>query len=948
MSSGQLSDGATTGKAGPGHPGQPWAMSPQEVLNALDSSEDGLSRDEAERRLDKYGPNRLRAIEHRSLWAILWEQLASLIMLLLVAAMGVAFFTGQTVEGIAIVVVIVINTAIGFFTEWRAVRSMEALQEMAEVEARVRRGGEEQRISAEELVPGDVIVLGEGDVVPADVRLIEVNELEVDESTLTGESVPVAKETETVGTEAELADRTSMAYKGTAITRGNGAAAVVATGMETELGEISSMVEEAEGQDTPLEKKLDHLGRNLVWLTLVVAAVVTGAGVVAGRDLYLMIETGIALAVAAIPEGLPIVATVALAYGMWRMLHRNALIRRLSSVETLGATTLICTDKTGTLTENRMTARILALPAGRVEVPEEQDGDFELDGEPADPHEHEALRQLIEVAVLCTDAELDDGDGGGKGDPMEVALLDLGRCAGWTKDDLEDRMPRVRDESFSRETKMMATFHETDGGVFVAVKGAPEAVLGACSRLLGPDGEEDMGDEARQKWKDENEALADEGLRVLAFAQKTVDDEDADPYDDLCFLGLVGLLDPPRTDIREVIDRCQNAGIRVVMVTGDHPATALNVGRAVGIVEDDGAAVVRGADFVDPEEASEEERRRVLSANVFARVSPEQKLDLIDLHQANGEVVAMTGDGVNDAPALRSSDIGVAMGERGTDVAQEAADMVLQDDEFSTIVAAVEQGRVIFENIRKFVVYLLSGNVGEILAVGVAATAGTALPLLPLQILYINILNDVFPALALGLGQGTHKVMEEPPRDPQESVITRGGWYTIGGYGVLIAAAVLGVFFYALWGLGLSQTEAVTISFLTLSIGRLLHVFNMRRPDSRLLSNEITRNPFVWGALGLCVGLLLVAVYVPFLADILGVAGPSVRDWLLVAVGSFIPLVIGQIYLVVQRGRKPKAGRQRRSKHGDASSRLEQDATTDSEHQRRAMSESRLTEKEGE
>jgi Ca2+-transporting ATPase len=908
-------------------------MAPSKVLDALDTSERGLSAGEAKRRLERHGPNRLRDIARRSLWAILWEQLKSLIMLLLVAAMLVAFFTGQTVEGIAIVAVIVINTAIGFFTEWRAVRSMEALQEMAQVQARVRRNSEEQHISAERLVPGDIVVLEEGEVVPADVRLIEVSELEIDESALTGESVPVAKEVDAVDPKTALADRTSMAYKGTAVTRGSGAAVVVRTGMRTELGEISSMVEAAGEGDTPLEKKLDRLGRKLVWLTLGVAAIVTMAGVLAGRDLYLMIETGIALAVAAIPEGLPIVATVALAAGMWRMLHRNALIRRLSSVETLGATTLICSDKTGTLTENRMTARALALRAGRVEVPKEQDGAFELDGEPTDPGDHEALRQIIEVAVLCNDAQLGHEDDDEQGDPMEIALLDLGRRAGWTKAELEDKMPRVREEAFSRETKMMATFHKTDEGTLVAVKGAPEAVLDRCTCVLGPDGEEEFSDEMRQQWMDENEALAEEGLRILGLARKTAGTEDAEPYEELCFLGHVGLLDPPRTDIYEVIERCQNAGIRVVMVTGDHPATAVNVGKAVGIVHENNSAALRGADFVDPDEASEETRRHILEADVFARVSPEQKLNLIDLHQASGEVVAMTGDGVNDAPALQSADIGVAMGERGTEVAQEAADMVLQDDEFSTIVAAIEQGRVIFENIRKFVIYLLSGNVGEILAVGAAATAGTALPLLPLQILYINILNDVFPALALGLGQGTRRVMDEPPRDPQESVVTRRGWITIGGYGVLIAAAVLGVFFYALWGLGLSETEAVTISFLTLSITRLLHVFNMRRPESGFFNNEITRNPYVWGAIGLCVGLLLVAVYVPFLADILRVTGPSLSHWLLIVVGSLVPLVVGQIYLATQSGRSEQE-RERPGNRADAGRTDEPGAATDSHPER--------------
>ncbi|MEF8817479.1 MAG: cation-transporting P-type ATPase, partial [Salinibacter sp.] len=840
------------------------------------------------------GPNRLREIEHRSVLEILWEQFKSLVVLLLVVAMGVSFLFGQTVEGLAIAAVLAINTAIGFFTEWRAVRSMEALQQLGQVTACVRRDGQEEIIPADELVPGDIVRLRGGDLVPADLRLLDTDRLQVDESALTGESVPVAKNTEPVAADTPLAERSCMAYKGTAVAEGQGTGLVVATGMETELGAISAMVETAETGDTPLEQKLDRLGRRLVWLTLGIAAAVAGAGLLAGRPLLLMIETGIALAVAAIPEGLPIVATVALAHGMWVMLRRNAYVRRLSAVETLGATTLICTDKTGTLTENQMAARRLVLADRTVDLSTDARPDLaapEADG--TDPR----LRAAIEVGALCNGAEYNaDAPEESTGDPLELALLELGHDTGRARPNLLQEFPLVRTVAFDRDTKMMATYHEADDGLFVAVKGAPEAVLDACTSVIEVDGSETLSDEAQEEWLQKSENLAADGLRVLALARKPVDAEDAPPYEELGLLGLVALLDPPREDVRPVIERCQQAGIRVVMVTGDHPATAWAVAEAVGLDMNE-HAVVEGGQFVSIEALDQEQKERLQRAAVYARVTPKQKLDLVDLYQDAGQVVAMTGDGVNDAPALRSADIGVAMGRRGTDVAREAADMVLRDDALSSVVAAVRQGRIIFDNIRKFVVYLLSGNVGEILGVGAAATVGLPLPLLPLQILYLNVLNDVFPALALGVGRGTQQAMDRPPRDPDESVVTPYHWRLIGGYGVLIAVTILGAFLIALYPLGMSTAQAVSVSFLTLSISRLLHVFNMRRPESGLFDNEISRTPYVWGALALCLGLLLLAVYWPPLAAILSVVPPGLHGWLLIGGASLVPLLLGQVYL---------------------------------------------------
>jgi len=473
-----------------GLPHAPWAMDADEVVSVLDTTGDGLSEDEVESRRERFGPNRLREIERRGVWQILWEQLRSLIMLLLVAAMVVSFLTGDTVEGLAILAVIVLNTAIGFVTEWRAVRSMEALQKLGEVTARVRRGGDAREVPAHEIVPGDRVLLEGGSVVPADVRLVETDGMTVDESALTGESVPVEKGLEPVDENAELAERTSMVFRGTAVARGCAEGVVVATGMTTELGEISAMVEEAEAGQAPLEERLEKLGRSLVWLTLAVAAAVAVSGIVVGREIKLMVQTAIALAVAAIPEGLPIVATVALAHGMWRMVQRNALIRRLSSVETLGATTLICTDKTGTLTENQMTVRELRLPGGaRVEIDEDEE------------ERPDGFSEAVRAAVMCTDVE----QGGGVGDPMEAALIDLGERTGRPRSDLVEKTPELRQVPFDRDSKMMASYHRADDGVLVVVKGAPEAVLQASDWRLEDTEERPLGDEERRRWTGVNE-----------------------------------------------------------------------------------------------------------------------------------------------------------------------------------------------------------------------------------------------------------------------------------------------------------------------------------------------------------------------------------------------------------------------------------------------------------
>ncbi len=871
----------------------PWATAGIAVAEALGVDvERGLSEDEATRRRAQYGPNQLRRHERQSAWSILVEQFKSLIVALLVVAAAVAFFAGEIIEGWAILAVLIINAAIGFVTELRAVRSMEALYAMGRVGTRVRRGGPVREIPAEALVPGDIVEVEGGDVVTADLRIVESSKLQADESALTGESVPVRKEPDPTAPEAVLAERFGMLFKGTAVTRGHGTGVVVATGLDTELGRISSLVEEAEDEATPLEKRLNRLGHKLIFVTLGLAVAVIFSGFLTGKDLVLMIETGIALAVATIPEGLPIVATIVLAKGMRLMARRNALVNRLSSVETLGATGVICTDKTGTLTENRMTVTRLALASGDVEI----DGEITLEDDAP-------LGAALETGVLCNNASFtQDAPDKATGDPLEIALLAAGALAGLDHDALRLRWPEVREEAFDSDVKMMATYHRTDSAYRVAVKGAPEPVLDAATHVLTTGGVEPLGEADRARWLARNDQMAVAGLRVLALAAKTTETPEAEPYRDLVFIGLVGLEDPPREDVRAALSECRRAGVRVVMVTGDQPVTARGVAQAVGLVESAEAEVMHGSLLKPRADLTDAERRQILDTSIFARVSPRQKLDLIDLHQKNGSIVAMTGDGVNDAPALKEADIGVAMGRRGTQVAREAADMVLQDDAFATIVAAIAQGRVIFGNIRRFIYYLMACNVGEVMIVGLAALVSTTLPILPLQILFLNLVTDIFPALALGMGEGEPDVMQQSPRDPKEPILGRVHWQGIVAYGAVFTVAVLGALALALYWLEMPTEQAVTVSFMTLAFAQLWHVFNMRSPQSGLFGNEITRNPYVWGALALCTVMLLAVVYVPGLALVFEVQHPGLSGWLLLLSMSAVPLAAGQVWKV-WRGR---------------------------------------------
>lgn len=879
--------------------GAPHAMPVDAVLEAqqVDAAV-GLAPEEAARRLAHYGANALRAVHTRSALSIFVDQFKSIIMALLAAATGVSLLIGDLVEAAAIGVVIVINAALGFGTELRAVRSMDALRRIGTVTARVRRGGRIMDIEARALVPGDIIIVDAGMVAAADMRLVEAAAIEADESLLTGESVPVAKSTDAVDEAATLSDRRSMIFKGTAVTRGAGTAVVAGTGMNTELGRISALVEEAAVQKTPLERRLARLGGQLVWVTLVVAAAIVVLGIINARDSALMIQTGIALAVAAIPQGLPVVATLALARGMWRMARRNVLIESLPAVETLGATTLICTDKTGTLTENRMTVTALTDAAGAVTLT--TDG-FQRNGQTIDPGGDPLIARALEIAVLCNDAYLpNDGDtADAVGDPLEIALLAAGAKAGLRAETILRDRPRIGKAPFDPETRLMASIHGAAPPFRVFVKGAPEAVIAAACDQRSTDGVAAMTDQLREDWHAKNEAMAASGLRVLALAEGQLEKSDADPFSNLRLVGLIGLEDPPREDVRAAIGACQRAGMRIVMVTGDQPNTAQSVARAVGLVNTSDAEVVAGAAVPPFDTMTDADRDRYAQVPIYARVDPKQKLELVSLYQSTGEVVAMTGDGVNDAPALKKADIGIAMGRRGTQVAREVSDMVLRDDSFASIVTAIEQGRVIFSNIRKFVMYLLSCNLSEVLVVALATISGSPLPLLPLQILYLNIVTDVFPAFALGAGEGERGVMRRPPRDPRESLLERPQWLWIIGNGLAITAATLGAFWIATSWLVLDYPHAVTVSFMTLALAQIWHVFDMRHPGSHWIFNEVVRNRYVWAAVGFSVFLVGAAVFLPGLSTVLGLPMPPLPAVALAVGFSLLPVLVGQIALAV-------------------------------------------------
>jgi len=867
----------------------PWhALDAAEALGKLGSDAGGLDAAEAARRLARFGPNRLEHRPPRSALRILAAQFESLVVALLVAAALVAFLLGDRVEAGAIAVVLAINTLIGFTVELRARRAMDALLRFEVPIAKVLRGGDVVEVDGSDLVPGDVVSLEEGDYVPADARLIDAAELRVNEAPLTGESMPVHKRHAPPPAEdAPLADRTSMVYAGTSVYVGRAVAVVVATAADTEIGRIGTLVAEVEEPKTPLEVRLDELGRRLVGLAVGVAAVVAGLGVIQGAELGRMVEVGIALAIAAVPEGLPAVATIALAVGLRRMARRNALVRRLAAVEALGATTVVCTDKTGTLTAGQMTAVVVVRGGEVIDVSGtgyDAVGGFSAKGGSLDPRSVAWLTRLLDAAALTSRAHFTE-EGALVGDPTDAALDVLARKGGVDAEALLERLPLERDVPFSSERLASASVHRVRGGELVTfVKGGPAKVLDMCA----------IDPEARRQAVEDNERLAARGLRVIALASGT-----GDAPGGLEFLGLVGIIDAPAEGVPETIAALRGAGIRTVMITGDQRATAEAVARELGVMS-------HGERSIDGRElhalGDTELARATEPIAVFSRVSPADKLRIVQSLQARGEIVAMLGDGVNDAAALKRAEIGVAMGGRGTDVAKETAAIVLQDDRFPTVAAAVEEGRVIFENIRKFVFYLFSCNVAEVLVLLVAGLAGLPLPLLPLQILWLNLVTDTFPALALALEPAEPDVMKRPPREPQAAIVSGRFVRAMLWCAALISASTIAAY---VWGLrGQEPERAVTIAFMTLALAQLFHLGNARSRGPVLGWRRATANAWALGAVPLVILLQLVAVYWPPLAALLRTVPLEGREWLVIVALSAVPAVVGQLTQVAQRRRR--------------------------------------------
>ena len=874
----------------------------EESFRALDTSPRGLTTAEAIRRLAAIGPNELEAPERTSPWALLAAQFRNVLIVILLIAVALSAALGHGIEAVIIGVIVVFAALLGFIQEYRAERAMEAIREMAAPTARVLRDGDESVVGAREVVPGDVVVLQVGDRIPADLRIIEAVNLQADEAPLTGESVPVEKQADPIADpDIAVADRRDMAYSGTVVTYGRGRGAVTATGMRTEFGKIARMIETVEVEKTPLQENLDRVGKVLAVIALVVVGFIVALGVLRGQDLLEMFLFGIALAVAVVPEALPAVVTISLAMGVRRIVRRNALVRRLPAVETLGSTSVICTDKTGTLTRNEMTVREVFAAGASVTLigsGYEPGGEVTVDGiavEAPDP-----VVDLLRTAALASDATLvRDADSRWviRGDPTEGALVVAAAKLGMNKLDLEAEYPRTAEVPFSSERKRMTTLHETPGGTTACSKGATEVVLDACTTVLEYGGIAPLDATVREEILARTETMANEGIRVLGVASKR-DTELTTAEQNMTFLGLVGLVDPPRAEAAASVTDCRSAGIEVVMITGDHPVTATAVAQELGIPASEGR-VITGREL---ERMTEDELARdVADLKVYARVSPADKLRVVTAWQGRGAVVAMTGDGVNDAPALKKSDIGVAMGITGTDVSREAAEMILLDDNFASIVAAVEEGRWIFGNIKKYLMYLLSSNVGEILLMAAAVVAGMPLPLSAVQILYVNLATDGLPALALSVDPPEPDLMRRPPRDPRRGIFTRPVVTLMSVGGVWSGIVNLGVF-AATRAMGGTVEEAMAHTFVSLVLIQFFKAYNYRSDRRSVLDHPFANR---WLNLAVFWELLLLAaiIYVPFLQDAFGTFAFSAAEWLvLLGVAASVVPVLEAAKWMVRRG----------------------------------------------
>lgn len=899
------------------------SMGPSAVASCLRTSlVAGLSSREAARRLGRTGPNELRQARKASALKMFADQFSDFMVLVLIAAAGISAALGETGDAFTILAIVTLNAALGFLQEYRAERSLEALKELAAPSARVIRDGAPMEVKAREVVPGDLLLVEVGDRIPADARLVETTALEVEESALTGESVPVVKRSDDVlAATVPVGDRRNMVFMGTVVTRGRGKAVVVATGMDTEIGRIAHLIQEEREELTPLQRRLEHLGRTLVFICIALCALVSAAGIWRGEGVIEMFLAGVSLAVAAIPEGLPAVVTIALALGVQRMSKRNAIVRRLPAVETLGCTTVICSDKTGTLTRNEITLTELDLGGRLIEVTGTgyaPFGQFIEAGRPLDPLADDHLALALRIGLYCNNARLTcggqvagpdavmqpaaaratrRGPAGGRwgvlGDPTEGALVVAAAKAGLLRDRAPSggRAALLYEIPFDPERKMMTAVYENPRGrgAIAYVKGAPEVLVGLSGSLL-------VGGQARPMTRSDRDAvlarsarMAARGLRVLALAYRELpeglhlDVRSAGRIEtDLVFVGLAGMVDPPREDVKRAIRTARSAGIRTIMVTGDHAGTATAVASALELADGEARAITGPEiDHMTGEAFS----KAVVTTSVFARVSPEHKLRIVRALKSQGHVVAMTGDGVNDAPAVKEADIGVAMGMSGTDVTREAAAMVLADDNYATIVAAVEEGRGIYDNIRKFIRYLLACNAGEVLSMLIAVLVGLPLPLVPMQILWMNLVTDGLPAIALGVDPVDPDVMTRKPRDPKEGVFSRGLGLKIASQGVFIGLCTIAAFLVSLF-LHADITRARTVAFTSLVMAQLLYVFHCRSEYRSVVELNPWSNPYLVGAVLISSVMQVSVVYWPAVQRVFHTVPLRGVDWLIILVFS--------------------------------------------------------------
>ncbi|WP_232330925.1 MULTISPECIES: calcium-translocating P-type ATPase, SERCA-type [unclassified Thermoactinomyces] len=876
----------------------------------------GLNGDEAKERLKRAGYNRLAEGEKSSLFGLFIDQFKDFMVLVLLVATLISGLLGEYTDAIAIIAIVLLNAFLGFIQEVRAEKSLSALKKLSAPTAKVLRQGKWTRIDASLLVPGDVVALESGDRIPADLRLIKAESLYIEESALTGESVPVEKNSAPLPhADVSLGDRKNMGYMGTMVVRGNGTGIVVHTGMETEMGRIAHLIETTETMDTPLKRRLEQLGKILIIVALLLTALVVVTGILHGQDAYRMFLAGVSLAVAAIPEGLPAIVTIALALGVQRMIKRRAIVRKLPSVETLGCATVICSDKTGTLTQNKMFVTHIWTDQKLIQVTGsgyEPVGKFKLGKQEIDAAKEPALKQLLEISALCNNASLIKEKGAGvikkrtvwkiDGDPTDGALIVTAGKAGITGETLKKEWVRVKEYPFDSERKMMSVLvRNKNGKQRLYAKGAPEILIGRCTHIYSKGKVVPLTREHKQTILKMNEQLAAMALRNLAFAYREVPqttnlNKDWQIEQNLVFVGLAGMIDPPREEVKEAIEVCRRAGIKTVMITGDHQTTAVAIASELGIKRPEGLTL-SGQDLYN---MSDEEFLRVANeVDVYARVSPEHKLRIVKALQKHGHVVAMTGDGVNDAPAIKAADIGIAMGVTGTDVSKEASSLILADDNFATIVSAVEEGRNIYDNIRKFISYLLASNVGEILIMFLAMLFGFPLPLVPIQILWVNLVTDGLPAMALGVDPAEDNTMERAPRNSRESVFARGVGWKIVTRGLLIGFCSLAAFWVTYAEFPDDLVKAQTVAFATLVLSQLIYVF-----DCRSQGTIFQRNPFDNPALVLAVlssvALLLAVIYYRPLGPVFHTVPLGLREWILVTVTSTLPVIVAGLFDVMR------------------------------------------------